>query len=119
MGLINFLLKKGMKENVKIIIRDYLAVKDQNMGSDERTLFALVLDSRHSYQRSDSNSLIFNYKSLEIDVSRFKSAAHLLASVIIAEQANLNLSSSQQKRLDSMLYEVIAEQLQKAGITIS
>jgi hypothetical protein len=119
MGLMNFLLKKGMKENVKIIIRDYLAVKDQNMGSDERALFALVLDARHSYQRSDSNSMVFNYKNLEIDVSRFKSITHLLACVIIAEQADLNLSSSQQKRLDSMLNDVITEQLQKAGITSS
>jgi len=119
MGLMNFFLKKAMKENIRAIIRDYLAVKEQNIGSDDRTLFALVLDARHSYQRNDSNSLVFNYNNLEIDVSRFKSITHLLACVIIAEQADLNLSSSQQKRLDSMLNDVITEQLQKAGITAS
>ena len=116
MGLLNFFVKKAFKANVRVLTHSYLTVKQKNPDRDEKELYALVLESRHSYERDGSSPLAFTYKNLSIDVSKFESIKHLIAAVIIAEQRDLKLSATKQLELDSILNEVIDEQLKVAGI---
>ena len=119
MGLLNFLFKRLVRANTRILIQSYLKVKEQNPDCSEKELYALVLDSRQSYVREGNDSLVFTYKTLTIDVSTFESITHLLATVIIAEERDLNMSASKLAELNSMLGEVIHEELQAAGTELS
>ena len=119
MGLLNFLFKRLVRANTRILIQSYLKVKEQNPDCSEKELYALVLDSRQSYVREGNDSLVFTYKTLTIDVSTFESITHLLATVIIAEERDLNMSASKLAELNSMLGEVIHEELQAAGTGLS
>ena len=64
MGLLNFFVKKAVKANVRVLTHSYLTVKQKNPDRDEKELYALALESRHSYERDSSNPLAFTYKNL-------------------------------------------------------
>lgn len=118
MGLLNFFVKKAVKVNARELTQSYLTVKQQNPHRDEKELYALVLESTHSYERDSSSPLVFTYKSPSIDVSKFESIKHLFAAVIIAEQRDLKLSATKQTELDSIVAEVIDEELKIARIDL-
>ena len=116
MGILFFFLKIGVRINVKLLIRRYLAAQERRPGSDEQELFSLVLESRHAYERDGGNDLFFNYKDLALDLSRIESIRDLIFQVTSVEKRGLNLSLGTQIKFDSMLRGVIDDKLKAAGI---
>jgi hypothetical protein len=115
MGLLNYFLKKGIKVNVRVLVRSYLEVKDERPDSDEQELFAHILESRHSYERDLSNPQVFNYKGLSVDASRFESIEDLIAWVVSAEKRDLKLSQERLIKFESILRDAIRDELEAVG----
>ena len=116
MGILFFFLKIGVKINVKVLVRRYLDAKEKKPDSDEKELFAVVLESRYAYERDSGNDLVFNYHDLALDLTRIASIRDLIFQVVSVEKRGLNLSLETQLKFDSMVKGVIDNKLKAAGI---